>query len=91
MTNADFCHELKLRSDRICNSIFHEDLEWVDIAIQINDLRYFCEEHAPDQVELFDMIYASRFTRLWDTWGRHTEPKEWEEIGSAREENYTNW
>jgi len=78
MTNRDFCKELSLYHDRICNSILHEDLEWVDIDIQINEMRQFCEEHESEKLPLFEMIYASRFRRLWDTWARHNEPREWE-------------
>jgi len=94
MTNREFCHELKLYSDRICNSIFHMDVEWIDIEIQICDMRFFCEEHEPDKLPLFEMIYTSRFRRLWEAWGKQNEPREWEnweQINPEWEENTTKW
>lgn len=60
--------ELQLGADRITNLILHSDLEWIDIAIEINDLRERCRSRAPDKVELFDGIYGMRFERLWQQW-----------------------
>ena len=60
--------ELQLGADRISNSIFHSDLEWIDIEIQINELRERCRERAPEKVALFDGIYGQRFVRLWEQW-----------------------
>ena len=66
------------------------EVAWVDIEIQINELRWFCQEHAPDRLNLFEMVYASRFRRLWETWSKENEPREWdnwEQIQSGWEEN----
>lgn len=60
--------ELQLGADRITNLILHSDLEWIDIAIEINALRERCRVRAPDKVELFDGIYGMRFDRLWQQW-----------------------
>ena len=80
MTDRDFCNELKRYSDRICNTIFHMDMEWIDIEIQINEMRDFCAVHAPEKLNLFEMVYASRFRRLYDTWGyRDAESWNWRE------------
>ena len=55
-------------SDRICALILYSDLEWIDIAIQINELREWCRSQAPEKIELFEAIYAARFERLWNQW-----------------------
>jgi hypothetical protein len=80
MNDREFCNELKRFSDRICNYIFHMDLDWIDVEIQVAEMRDFCELHAPEKMDLFEMIYASRFRRLWETWGRRElECWEWDE------------
>ena len=71
MTDRDFCTALKLYGDRISNSILHLDLDWVDIEIQIDEMREFCRNNAPDKLPLFEMLYVSRFKNLWDAWGYH--------------------
>jgi hypothetical protein len=94
MTDREFADELKNYSDRICNSIFHMDVDWVDIEIQVSEMRYFCEDYAPEKLELFEMIYASRFRRLWESWSKHNEPREWEredQFLPEWEENITRW
>ncbi|MBI3736489.1 hypothetical protein HY256_08250 [Candidatus Sumerlaeota bacterium] len=60
--------ELQLGADRISNMILHSDVDWIDIEIQINELREFCRERAPEKVPLFDGIYGRRFLRLWEQW-----------------------
>lgn len=94
MTDREFCDELKSYSDRICNAIFHMDLEWVDVDIQVNEMRYFCGENAPEKLPLFEMVYASRFRRLWDTWGPEVSRQwRWQEEANAdwQEETSTGW
>jgi len=76
MNDRDFVTELKKSGDKICNSIFHMDLEWIDIEIQIAEMRDLCEAHRPEKLELFEMVYVSRFKRLWDTW-RYSSPESW--------------
>ena len=63
-----FAEEMQRRADRICSMILYMDLDWVDIAIQIEHLRDFCREHAPDKLEAFEHIYEARFIRLWEQW-----------------------
>ncbi len=91
MTNREFCRNLNLFHDRICNSILHLDLEWIDIDILVNEMRDFCETNEPEQLPLFEMIYAARFRRLWDEWGRHNEPKEWEREEQTWSEKEETW
>ena len=64
----DLATRLKRRSNRICNLILHSDMQWVDIAIEIEKMRQFVEEEAPQKIELFERLYVSRFQRLWDQW-----------------------
>lgn len=59
---------LKRESHRISALILNSDLQWIDIAIQINAMREMCLAEAPEKTELFDAVYASRFDRLWNQW-----------------------
>ena len=77
MNDKEFCDSLKLYSDRISNVILHMDVEWIDVEIQINEMREFCRMYAPDKLGLFEMIYTSRFRRLWDTWGADSREPDW--------------
>ena len=66
--NLSLADRLKRNSHRICALILNSDLEWIDISIQINQMRQVCEQEAPEKVELFEALYVSRFRRLWDQW-----------------------
>jgi len=68
-----FAEEMQRRADRLCDMILHMELEWVDVAIQIEQLRDFCRERAPDKLDAFELIYEPRFARLWDQWRPRTE------------------
>jgi len=57
-------NELRRRADEICRLILTEDYPDVDVAIAREQLRYYVEEHFADRMELYDMIYESRFDRL---------------------------
>lgn len=59
---------LSRESDRIANLILHSDLEWIDIAIMIQQLRERVEAAFPDKMALFEHLYVSRFERLWRDW-----------------------
>jgi hypothetical protein len=56
---------LAREADRVCRMILSSDSKDIDIALERNRLRALCEELFPDQMELYDMIYESRFDRLW--------------------------
>ena len=56
--------ELQRRADRVTSLILFSDYPDVDIEIEIRNLRRWCAEHLPDCLELFEMVYASRFRRL---------------------------
>jgi hypothetical protein len=60
--------ELSKMADRVCQLILSSDWPDVDVAIEKEKVRAFCEESFPDRMELYEMIYESRFQRLWDQW-----------------------
>jgi len=61
--------DLGREADRIVNLILHSDLPRVDIDIEIENFRERCLRRYPDGEALFEMIYASRFERIWNQWG----------------------
>lgn len=69
--------DLKRRSHRIATLILNSDISWIDIELEINQMRELCLEDAPDKVELFEAVYVSRFNRLRDQW---REEKEFEPL-----------
>jgi hypothetical protein len=58
--------ELQRMADRVCVLILSSDLPAIDIEIEKNKVRERCLELYPDREELYEMIYGSRFQRLWD-------------------------
>jgi hypothetical protein len=60
--------ELAAMADAVCRLIVSTDYPEVDVAIEIEKVRTRCEELFPDRMELFEMIYESRFDRLWEQW-----------------------
>lgn len=56
------------RADDISGMIVGTDLPWVDIQIQIEQLRAEANRLFPLKKYLFDLIYVSRFKRLWAQW-----------------------
>jgi hypothetical protein len=57
--------DLQRQADRVCVLILSSDLPAIDIEIEKNKVRERCLELYPDQEELYEMIYESRFQRLW--------------------------
>lgn len=66
--NMTLAERFKRDSHRICSLILNSDMEWIDIAIEINRMRELCEIEAPEKLELFEAIYVARFNRLWEQW-----------------------
>jgi hypothetical protein len=58
--------ELQRMADRVCVLILSSDLPAIDIEIEKNKVRERCLELYPDKEDLYDMIYESRFRRLWE-------------------------
>jgi hypothetical protein len=58
--------EVERMADRVCVLILNSDLPAIDIEIEKNKVRERCLELYPDREELYEMVYESRFQRLWD-------------------------
>jgi len=58
--------ELQRMADRVCSLILIEDYPEIDIEIEKAKVREKCEELFPDRMDLYEMIYESRFNRLWE-------------------------
>lgn len=57
--------DLQRMADRICTLILSSDLPAIDIEIEKNKVRERCLELYPDREWLYELIYESRFQRLW--------------------------
>jgi hypothetical protein len=57
--------ELRRRADRIAALIVSDDYPAIDTVIEVRKLKELVEEEMPDKIRLFEMIYESRFRRLW--------------------------
>jgi len=58
--------EVQRMADRVCTLILSSDLPAIDIEIEKNKVRERCLELYPDREQLYEMIYESRFQRLWE-------------------------
>ena len=58
--------ELSRAADRVSFMIVATDCPRVDIDIQRAEVRRRCQSLFPDKMQLYDMIYESRFRRLWE-------------------------
>jgi hypothetical protein len=56
--------ELQRRADHVTALILYSDYPDVDIEIEVQKLRRWCGEHLPERLELFELVYVSRFRRL---------------------------
>ena len=54
----------KMKAEGIASLIVASDYPDVDIRIEIAKLRRWCEENLPDRLDLFELVYESRFQRL---------------------------
>ncbi len=57
---------LSRMADQVSSLILLEDYPRIDIEIEKSRVREECERLFPDRMELYEMVYASRFERLWD-------------------------
>jgi hypothetical protein len=67
---------LKRKADEICRLIRLTDYPAVDVRIAVAGLREWCAERLPAKEELFELVYASRFQRLWEQFRADEEPLE---------------
>ncbi len=58
--------EVQRMADRVCTLILSSDLPAIDIEIAKSKVRERCLELYPDREELYEMVYESRFQRLWN-------------------------
>jgi hypothetical protein len=56
------------RADEIAHLIVNTDVPWVDISIQIDNLREEGRRLFPLKMDLFEMVFVQRFMRLWRQW-----------------------
>ena len=66
--------DMQRRADAVGSLIVATDYPAVDVAIEARKVREFAVASFPGQAKLFDMIYASRFRRLWQQWRPGDEP-----------------
>ena len=59
------CRELQRRADGITSLIVASDWPAIDVVIRIRKLKEFVEMRMPDRTDLFEIVYGSRFKRLW--------------------------
>lgn len=57
--------ELSRDADRLSFMIVATDCPRIDVDIERAALRRRCQALFPDKMDLYDMIYESRFRRLW--------------------------
>ncbi|NQT81677.1 hypothetical protein HQ563_01535 [bacterium] len=57
---------LRRAVDRVCSLILISDYPEIDIEVEKARVRQLAEELCPDRMDLYDMIYESRFRRLWE-------------------------
>jgi len=74
LTGREKMAMLQREADRVCVLILSTDLPEVDILLARNKLRNLCEELFPERSDLFDMIYESRFNRLWEQFREDRSP-----------------
>ena len=70
---------LKRKADRISFLIVASDYPEIDLQIEEENLREECERLYPESMDLFEMVYDSRFDRLWEQFREEEaeETSEW--------------
>ena len=62
--NEDLAEKLKRKTDLVCTLIFCPQVPDATIAGERKLVRLLCEKFLPDRLELYDLVYESRFDRL---------------------------
>ena len=65
MANEQGGEQLKRPSEEIVSCTVAEDYRPIDIVIKVRNIRDFAEREFPGSEVRFEMIYGSRFRRLW--------------------------
>lgn len=68
LRETSYLRAFQARADAISRLIVSTDLPWVDILIHIERLRVEARRLFPLKMDLFEMVYAHRYRRLWDQW-----------------------
>jgi hypothetical protein len=58
--------KLQRAADRVCSLILISDYPEIDIELEKANVRRLAEELFPERMDLYEMIYESRFRRLWE-------------------------
>jgi hypothetical protein len=58
--------EIQKLADEVSLRILNEEYSRVDVEIAKARLREKCLEYFPERMYLYDMLYESRFQRLWE-------------------------
>ncbi|MCX7886123.1 MAG: hypothetical protein N3B01_02545 [Verrucomicrobiae bacterium] len=64
MTEQEY-RQLQRRADRICSLILISDYPEADIAVERSVLYSEVARHHPEVLGLYELVYESRFERLW--------------------------
>src|SRR3989338_7282542 len=67
---AETVRALQRQADRICELIVSGDVPLIDIEIQQAALREAAARAFPDKQALYQLLYESRFRRLWQQFRR---------------------
>jgi hypothetical protein len=62
---SDPAGELQRLAQRVASMIVTSCYSDLDCALAERELRMECLRLLPDRMQLFDMVYTSRFRRLW--------------------------
>lgn len=65
--------ELARQADRVSVLVLRDDYPEIDVILAIEGLRQVAEGLFPGREDLFEMVYVSRFRRLWDQFRRRGE------------------
>ncbi|MFC1461064.1 hypothetical protein ACFLQR_00915 [Verrucomicrobiota bacterium] len=65
---TQYLRAFQREADRISHLILMTDFPWIDILIEIENLRNEAERLFPRKMELFEMIYVNRFERQRREW-----------------------
>jgi hypothetical protein len=63
--------DLARRADRVTALLLYSDVPEIDLRIEMNELKEHVRSRFPDRVELFEMVYESRWRRFREQgWAR---------------------
>ncbi len=77
---------LRRAADRVCSLILISDYPEIDIEIEKARVRQLAEELFPDRMDLYEMIYESRFRRLWEQFRSASDESDFYDVWRERME-----